>query len=395
MSKKRGLGALSVILIIAISFAGGMLLQKFRYTGIILNKNALSPQQIRVLSRAMAIVQNYAIDEQDPDHTIDYALKGMAASLDDRYAYYYTAEEIKQYEESSNGIISGGIGVTIYSEGADCYVSAVYAGLGADKAGIKPGDKIIKVDQTSINEDNIANIAELVKGETGTNVLITVERDSKELAFNVLRSDGQRQMTEYRMLENGILYVVIHSFHGNAVEYFKQAIEYGEKNNYTSLLIDLRDNLGGSLDIFEEIADIILPQGETFYAMMRDGTKVSVCKSDAKSIDKPLCVLINANSASASEALAGALKCMGDASLVGTQSFGKGIMQTSYKLQNGGVFKLTVAKYYLPNGECIHEKGLTPDYTVELSDELNKKTWLRNDENDLQLKKAIEVLEQK
>ncbi|MBP5661706.1 MAG: S41 family peptidase, partial [Clostridia bacterium] len=230
------------------------------------------------------------------------------------------------------------------------------------------------------------------KGEENTSVTLTVRRDGHELAFTVTRGSGQRQMTEYRMLSGGVLYIKIHSFHGNAAEYFKQAIKYGKTQNFTAVLIDLRENLGGDVTVFDEIADVMLPEGETFYAMARNGKKILTCESDAACVDKPVAVLINGSSASASEALAGTLRDMGGAVLVGTKSYGKGIMQTSYPLANGGVFKLTTAYYYLPGGDCIHGQGLTPAYTVELPEELTSAYWLRNEENDLQMQKAIEVL---
>jgi len=388
--KKRN--GILVAIALVLSFIVGILFNTLFPTLNPLNRGGLTSKQINLLNEAEKIINDTAINGSDSDHTVDYALKGMAASLDDDYAYYYTAEEMAQYENSTNGIVEGGIGITVYNDNGAATVTEVYKGLSADEAGLKKGDIITEVDDILMDESTYSDISSLIKGEVGTQVMLTVLRNGQTLKFNVMRTSGQRQMTEYRMLENGILYIRILSFHGNAVDYFKKAIECGESNNYKSLIIDLRDNLGGDLTIFSEIADILLPEGETFYALDKNSEKMNVCTSDEDCIDKPICVLQNGNTASASEALSGAIKCMGDATVIGTVSYGKGIMQTAYTLSNGGCFKLTVARYYLPSGECIHKKGITPDIEVDLSDELKQKAWLLTDENDLQLKKAIEVL---
>ena len=388
--KRKRTSLLSILLIIVISFCGGFFFNSY------IGGNALTYKQSQVLNQAAKLIKNYGINEYDSDLTVDYALKGMAASLDDPYAYYFTKEELVQYNNSVAGVVEGGIGVQITDENGRYVITSVYSGLAAKSAGIQVNDEIIKVDGESIKDIGIEEISKKVKGKVGTIVNITVLRNNKELSFNVLRSNGQRQMTEYSMIENtGILYIKIISFRGNAVEYFKKAIEFGKTNDYQSILLDVRDNGGGEITIFGEMADILLPKGETFYALDRHGNKIQSVSSDENFIDKPMCVLVNGNSASASEAFAGALRDLGKAKLVGVQTYGKGIMQTSYTLSNGGVFKLTTGKYYLPNGECIHETGITPEYIVELSEELTTKYWLLNNDNDLQLKKAIEILTNK
>ena len=394
MSKKRySLSLIAILIIFAVGLCGGFAIQEYRYTGRLFSDAGLTSEQIRALNEALYIVDHYAIEEHDENFSVDYALKGIAASLGDDYAYYFTPEELAAYLDSSSGTVEGSIGANVYKDGEDIIVTSVFKGLPADTAGIKKCDKIIAVDGTDVRGKTLEEVVALVKGETGTEVTVTVEREGRELAFCLARADGQRQMTEYSFIgDTKILYIAIFSFHGNAVEYFEEAIEYGKAGGYEGIIIDLRENSGGELSIFEQIADIMLPEGETFYALRRDGQKIQSCTSDADFIDKPVAVLINGSSASASEALAGALRDMGGAVLVGTKSFGKGIMQTNYPLDNGGMFKLTTAKYYLPGGECIHGIGLTPDYEVELSDELTQKYWLRTENNDLQLQKAIDLL---
>lgn len=388
--KRKRTSFLSIVLIIVISFCAGFFFNS--YSG----KGALTFKQSQVLNQAARLIKDYGINEYNSDLTVDYALKGMAASLDDQYAYYFTKDELTEYNNSVAGVVEGGIGVQILEENGKFIITSVYSGLTAQSAGLKVNDIIKKVDDQSVEGISIEDVSQKVKGQAGTSVKITVLRNNKELSFNVQRSNGQRQMTEYSMIENtGILYIKIISFRGNAVEYFKKAIEFGKSNNYKSILLDVRDNGGGEITIFGEIADILLPKGETFYALDRHGNKIQSVTSDENFIDKPMCVLVNGNSASASEAFAGALRDLGNAKIVGVKTYGKGIMQTSYTLSNGGVFKLTTGKYYLPKGECIHEKGITPEYIVTLNEELTEKYWLLNNDNDIQLKKAIELLTNK
>ncbi len=386
MSKKRR-SFISILLIIVISFACGYfadnLVQNFY--------NGFSDEQIRLINTANQIIQQTAIDDYDNDYIVDYALKGMAAALDDDYAYYYTKEELAEYQKSTTGTVEGGIGASVFDDNGEIIITEIYKGLSAEASGLKAGDRIIKVNGEPVDGLTLTELVSKVKGEVGTSTKISVLREDKELSFNVERSDGQRQMTEYRMIDK-LLYVKIISFHGNALEYFKKAIEYGEANNYQGIILDLRDNPGGELDIFVAIADILLPEGEVFYAKDKHGNKFSEKYSDADFVNKPLSVIVNGSSASASEAMTGALRDIGNARIVGTKTFGKGIMQNNYPLDNGGMFKLTTAKYYLPNGDCVHGEGITPEYVTELSEELTEKYWLRNDQNDLQLKKAIEVL---
>ena len=387
--KKKKLSFFTIAFIVIISFVCGY----FSNIGanLIFNRNGLTSKQISVLNTATKIIDEYAIEEHESDFVVDYALKGMAASLNDEYAYYFTKEELNEYVKSTTGTVEGGIGASLYKEEDKLIFAEIYKGLSADAAGLKTGDILTKVNNESINGLSLEEVVNKVKGESGTDVKITVTREQKELSFNVKRTDGQRQLVEYKMV-NDFLYVKIISFHGNAVEYFKKALDFGETNNYKGIIMDLRDNPGGELQIFVEIADLLLGEGEIFYAKDKNDNKICVKKSDKESVNKPISVIVNGSSASASEAMAGALRDLGNAHIVGTKTFGKGIMQTNFNLENGGMFKLTTAKYYLPNGDCIHGEGITPEYIVELPQNLSEKFWLITTENDTQLNKAVEVL---
>ncbi len=391
MKKKKTsfLSVVALVLVVVVSFAAGYIVRD-PYLAL---ARGLSHDQIRLLKDASKIINAYSLYGAEEEDMVNYALKGMAASLDDDYAYYFTPDELKEYNDSSSGVVEGGIGATVTLYGNKFIVSDLYKDFSADKAGIRVGDIIIGVDGVSTDGEDFAEMIDRVVGKPGTEVRINVLRDGKELAFDVTRTSGQRQMTEYSMIENTkILYTRIVSFHGNATDYFKEALKFGEANGYEKLIIDLRGNLGGELSTFEPIADILLPEGETFYAMNKKGQKLVSCTSDADCIGKPICVLMNENTASASEALAGALRDLAGASLVGTVSYGKGIMQTNVPLVNGGMFKLTTAEYYIPSGVCIQGQGLAPDYEITLPDELSEMPWLKTQENDTQLQKAISVL---
>ena len=186
--KKKGTSCLSIILIIVISFFSGFFANSF------LNTGTLTFQQTQLLNQAAKLIKNYGINEYDEEATVDYALKGMAASLDDPYAYYFTKEELTEYNNSITGVVEGGIGVQIVQENGQCVVASVYSGLTAKSAGIKANDVIIKVNDESIKGLDIEQISQKVKGEAGTSVKITVLRNDKELSFNVERSNGQRDI---------------------------------------------------------------------------------------------------------------------------------------------------------------------------------------------------------
>lgn len=386
--KKKKISFVSLFFIITISFSLGF------FADILVgffNKNLLNVKQTSLINTGYGIIQKYAIDDYEGDYVVDFALKGMAASLDDNYAYYFTAEEFNEYMKSANGTVEGGLGATLQDDSDEVVISEVYKGLSAETAGLKAGDVIVGIDNENVSGLNASEISRKSKGESGTTVKITVKRNGKELSFNVERTDGQRELVEYRMIGK-LLYTRIISFHGNAVECFEKALEFGESNGYEGIIMDLRDNPGGDVDVFSEIADKLLKEGEIFYALDKNGNKIRSESSDEKSVEKPISVIVNGSSASASEAMAGALRDLGGAKIVGTKTFGKGIMQTNFELTNGGMFKLTTARYFLPNGDCIHGEGIEPHYVIELPDDLNTKVWLRNDKNDTQLQKAIEVL---
>lgn len=347
------------------------------------------------LAKLETYIRAYFLDEIDDERMEDYLYYGLVAGLDDPYATYYNEEETQSMLDSSNGSYCG-IGA-VFSQNISSglvTVSRVYEGFPAYEAGILPEDILYKVEGEEITGEDLTNVVTKIKGEEGTNVTISVLRDGEELTFTMERMVVEVPTVESKMLEkDGIKtgYVMISEFDGVTDTQFLAALENLEEQGMEQLVIDLRDNGGGSVDAVCNIADALLPEGLIMYTEYNDGER-SDRTSDADCLELPMAVLINGNSASASEILAGALQDYGVATIVGTQSYGKGIVQSVLDLQDGTALKLTTAKYYTPNGHNIHGIGITPDVEIDLPDELKSEVTLSFEE-DVQLQKAIEVLQ--
>ena len=374
------------VLVLVIGAVIGSIIQDFRAAGVLGRDNYPS-----VLTAAN-LVRNQSINEYTADEITDMMLTGLASYIEDDYSYYFTPEAKTQYDDDKQGVVKGGIGVQVVTEeDGSVLILDVYDDSPAQSAGIKTGDYIIAVDGVNVSE--IDDLSSAISGENGTTVRITVRRGENELAYDVIRGQSQQTMVRYRTIGD-VMYIQLKSFNGNAVEKFQEAMDAVESRGCTGIVLDLRDNGGGDLSILEKIGNMILPEGVIIYAQDRHGNRISEINSSGADMDLPMVILTNGNTASASEALAGAARDRGTAVLVGTKTFGKGIMQTTYTLDNEGAFKLTTAKYYLPGGECIHEIGLTPEYEVALPDGQESRPYYMTDQEDTQLQKALEILGQ-
>lgn len=374
------------VLVLVIGAVIGSIIQDFRAAGV------LGRDNYRSVLTAANLVRNQSINEYTADEITDMMLTGLASYIEDDYSYYFTPEAKTQYDDDKQGIVKGGIGVQVVTEeDGSVLILDVYDDSPAQSAGIKTGDYIVAVDGVNVSE--IDDLSSAISGENGTTVRITVRRGENELAYDVIRGQSQQTMVRYRTIGD-VMYIQLKSFNGNAVEKFQEAMDAVESQDCTGIVLDLRDNGGGDLSILEKIGNMILPEGVIIYAQDRHGNRISEINSSGADMDLPMVILTNSNTASASEALAGAARDRGTAVLVGTKTFGKGIMQTTYTLDNEGAFKLTTAKYYLPSGECIHEIGLTPEYEVALPDGQESRTYYMTDQEDTQLQKALEILGQ-
>ena len=374
------------VLVLVIGAVIGSIIQDFRAAGV------LGRDNYRSVLTAANLVKNQSINEYTADEITDMMLTGLASYIEDDYSYYFTPEAKTQYDDDKQGIVKGGIGVQVVTEeDGSVLILDVYDDSPAQSAGIKTGDYIVAVDGVNVSE--IDDLSSAISGENGTTVRITVRRGENELAYDVIRGQSQQTMVRYRTIGD-VMYIQLKSFNGNAVEKFQEAMDAMESRGCTGIVLDLRDNGGGDLSILEKIGNMILPEGVIIYAQDRHGNRISEINSSGADMDLPMVILTNGNTASASEALAGAARDRGTAVLVGTKTFGKGIMQTTYTLDNEGAFKLTTAKYYLPSGECIHEIGLTPEYEVALPDGQESRPYYMTDQEDTQLQKALEILGQ-
>ncbi|HOV69237.1 MAG TPA: S41 family peptidase [Clostridia bacterium] len=336
------------------------------------------------------LIKDCYIKKPDQNLLIENAIRSLVASLEDRYSYYLDAEQYNEKKIDESGKMAG-IGLSVdLNENNELIVTRVYKGAPADKAGIMKFDIITAIDGVSIEEIGVENVKDKVAGDVGTDVKITVKRGNDLKTFTITRDIVIVPMVEYRMIEE-YTYIKIDRFEGESVKQFGEALDFAEENKAKGLIIDVRWNPGGDTGIYQKIADMILPPCDLIYMEKRNGKRDYYRATDADEYKNPIVVLVNGSSASASEAFSGTLQDYGYAKLVGTKTFGKGIAQTVYPLTGGAALRLTTSYYYLPKGRSIHEKGLQPDYTVELPAEITK-TYMLNDQNDTQLKKALEVI---
>ena len=324
--------------------------------------------------------------------------KGLMESIDDDYSMYYTKEEYEDFKEDNTGKYSGiGAYVSQNIETGLIVIVNPFEGGPAHSAGIKPGDIISAVDDVSVSGMNLNEVVSLMKGEPETIVKVSVVRNGEVLDFDVTRNFVDVPTVSHNMIEDGkIGYIYISSFDLITLTQFKEALDDIESKNAKGLILDVRDNGGGRLDTVLEMLDMILPECMLMYTETRDGNDSKYYSTAEESCELPMVVLINGYSASASEVFAGALKDHKAATVIGTKSFGKGIVQSIYTLKGfdeGPAVKFTTSRYYTPNGVNIHGTGIEPDITIEYDSES-----LRQEDGfayDNQIDKAIEELNKK
>ncbi|MCD7825651.1 MAG: S41 family peptidase [Clostridiaceae bacterium] len=323
-------------------------------------------QKIEVLEK---YIDQYYLDEIDDEKMADEIYKGVIAGLGDDYAAYYTEEEYIEIMEKTNGTYCG-IGAYISSDASTGVVTIVnpMKNSPAEKAGVKAGDIIYAVDDEEVTGMEISKVQALVKGEEGSKVKLTIIRDNEQMELTVTRAEIEEDTVSYQMLGEDIGYIQVSSFEQVTPKQFEKAIKQLEKKGEKALIIDLRNNGGGLLDSAVEMLDTMLPEGVVVYSMDKSGEKQNYYAEDDDCFEKPVAILVNENSASASEVFCGAMQDEEAAVLVGTQTFGKGIVQGIFALSDGSAVKMTTAKYYTPKGRDIHGTGLTPDVEVALED---------------------------
>lgn len=340
------------------------------------------------------IVDTAYLEDIDEKKLEEYVYKGYVAGLGDPYSAYYTKEEYDELNEENTGAYIG-IGVTIAKDAntGEFIFGDAYEGGPAKEAGIQEGDIILKVNGESVEEMELDTLISKIKGKENVTVEFVILRDEEEINIEVTTREVEITTVESRMLENKIGYIKLSQFIEVSSEQFKAAYEKLKEDGATSLIVDLRDNPGGLLSEVVDIADYFLPKNKMIvYTKDKNGKGDEYKSSDEQLIDMPVVVLVNGDSASAAEILTGVIKDYKIGTIVGENTFGKGIVQKFYPLGDGSAVKLTVEKYYTPNGNDIHKKGIAPDVEVKEETEDKDSASVDNDDIDNQLEKAIEIL---
>lgn len=347
----------------------------------------------RKLEAIEALIDNYYIGEVDKKKMEEGIYRGFVSGVGDIYTTYYTKEELDDFKEAASGVYAG-IGVQMTVDGLDNTISVtqVFKGSPAEAAGILPQDKIIKAAGKNVTGDDFEEVPKLIKGTPGTKVSVTIFRpsESKTYTFDLVRNNVTFPTVEYKLIDSDIGYIKITQFEENTYDQFKEALDFIQDKNAKSLIIDVRNNSGGILKVTNKIVDELIPEGVIVSTKDKLGN-VETIRSDKEYTDIPLILLVNENSASASEILAGALKDHKRAKLVGETTFGKGLVQSIIPFEDGSGIKITTSQYYTPNDICIQGIGIDPDYKVSLDPELLIRSSIPEQE-DAQLQKAIELL---
>lgn len=354
----------------------------------------LDNDAIRKIEELKAYADLYYYDEIDDAALQDGLYEGLISGLGDKYSVYYNAEENAQIQLDTTGQYYGiGAGLRQDVDTMVVSVSKVYEGTPSEAAGLLAEDIILSVDGTEADSMEVTELVKLIRGEEGTTVHLEVYRAAtgEYLSFDVERANVTLPSITYEMLDNGIGYIHIDSFEKETAAQFEEAVEEFETQGLKGLILDVRYNGGGLVTAVVQILDDILPEGTVVYTEDKNGNRQDYTSGGDSSMDYPLAVLINGDSASASEILAGAIKDYEYGTLIGTTTFGKGIVQTIFQLEDGDAVKLTTAKYFTPKGNYIHGVGIEPDITLEY-EYLDPEGEEYEMQYDNQILKAIEVL---
>ena len=338
-----------------------------------------------------SLIDRYYIGDVDETDLSEGVYKGYIEGLGDSYSVYYDEEETKQMSESLSGEF-GGVGALMSQDRETGVITVlqVYDGSPAQEAGMRDGDTLYKVEGEEVTGEDLSDVVSKVKGEKGTQVTLTVLRadTGEEEELTITRDTIEAQTVSCEMKEGNVGYIRITEFDTVTYEQYKEALEDLEDQGMERLIVDLRSNPGGNLDTVCDILDLMLPEGLIVYTEDKNGEREEYTSDEENQFDKPLVVMMNGYSASASEIFAGAIQDYGLGQIVGTQSYGKGVVQSVFDLQDGTSVKLTIAEYFTPNGRSIDGEGITPDVEVEYQYDEN------NPDADNQLEKAMEVVAQ-
>jgi len=356
--------------------------------------SALDENVLKKINELMGYINLYFYDEVDDEKLANGIYAGLMEGLDDKYTGYYTKEEYQDLQISAKQNYYG-IGAMLSQDRDSMQVTIthVYEGSPAEAAGLKNGDVITLVEDLESVSMELSDLVTHIRGEEGTTVHLQVYREGEPdyLEFDVKRANIDLPTVSHRMLDDRIGYIRIVEFGEPTVEQFEAAANELLEGWMRALVLDVRDNPGGMLTSVTEILDDFLPEGTLVYMQNKQGERQDYTSSAERMFDCPVAVLINGNSASASEILAGAVRDFEYGKLIGTKTYGKGVVQTIIGLEDGDAIKLTTAKYFTPKGENIHGTGIEPD--IELDFEYQgDETQAYDALKDNQVQKAMEVL---
>ena len=349
------------------------------------------------LNNMLTVIKKDFYEDVDPEVLYEGALDGIMAALDDPYSCYYTAEEATAVFQATSGSYVGiGCYVGQLKDTDDIVVVSVMEDSPAEKAGLKPEDILIGVDGKDITNLSLDYAMSLVKGAEGSEVVITVKRGDETLDLPMKRAKIEQKTVSYRMLDDGIGYILVSAFYDNTTQETKAALEDLEKQGMTRLIIDLRENPGGLFDTAVSMLDLMLEKGLLVaYTDSKQGDEVKSFTKNDDVFDKPVVILINGNSASASELFTQTMRDYEKATVMGTTSYGKGVYQTLWPIgEDNSFIKYTGGRYYSPKGVCIHGTGIEPDIVVELEEGLEKEVISKRTK-DNQIDAAVEYLKNK
>lgn len=396
-NENRRVSAGETIIWMVITAATVFVVTSFQYTRMTLGNDGgydtelYSGDKFKKLEKVLSIVEKEFLFEYDMEKLEEGAIRGMLEALEDPYTNYFNVNETKEFLMETEGEYEGvGMYMALDTEAGLPIVLMPIDGSPAKEAGILPGDYITEINGKSVKGVSLEEVAGTIKGISGTTVTVKFLRYTSEIEYEEFEKILTRRKVElnsfdYEVIDENIAYISFNSFDEKADKQFNDAIKEMNKNSeIKGLIIDIRDNSGGLLSTATEIIDTVLPTGVITYTVDKNDKKEYIY-SDSKSLGIPVVVIVNGNSASASEIMAGAIKNYEDGAVVGETTYGKGLVQEFKSLRDGTYVKITISEYFSPSGQKINKLGVEPDYVVENNKESKE---------DLQLDKAIEVIKE-
>ncbi len=384
--KKSVLVICSILLIVATVFSTIMVVNPF---------GSLQFADLLKFKTAISVLNRYFYEDISSEDLIDGALLGVSASANDPYTVYMNKSQSESFMEDVNSDDYNGLGLYISNEAGsnNVVVVAPLSDSPAEEAGIVSGDKILQIDNEPVSGINIDEVAKKIRGKEGTKVKLKLLKkfDNSQVDLELTRRTIKRETVFSNMMDNRIGYIQITQFGINTADEFIKHFNKLVEAKMNRLVIDLRNNPGGYMEVAVAIADCFMDEGEIVYTLDKYGNKRDYTANEGSTKVKTA-ILTNNGTASASEILVGALKDYNLAETFGERTFGKGVTQIPYQFADGSIMKITDSKYYTPNGVCIDHEGITPDVTIEMSDEYYTDPANPDTERDAQLRAAVDWL---